>query len=388
MNCRCLRNFCLPVLLFAAYGTAVLAAPQQKVAGSGSDEYLPFGIYEETAPRAAVIEPIATELPLKLRKGDRIALIGNTLLERSQEFGQFGAMLHQKFPDLELVVRHLAWSADAVDLQPRPANFADTEQHLTHEKIDVIFAAVGFNESFAGEQGLEAFRKKLQDYVASLRTKAFNGKTAPQIVLIAPIANENIAHVSAADMNNARIKLYAAVMRDVAKEQFPEIANPIQMRWDSRGRLWVSCSTTYPHVYPGNSPNDKLVILEDVSANDPNSIVRMEAAIAANEMAKDPRNANSDFIPPTKEDLILHATAMVGATRSSLIDVLRFEAPMEPGLYPYVCTFPGHWIVMNGVMPVGLVNGLTKIEILDLHVYLEHGDFQLPEHLRKQHLPQ
>ncbi len=437
MNCPCLKNFCLPVLLFAAYAPTVLAAPQQKVAGLSSDEYLPFGIYEETAPRAAVIEPIATELPLKLGKGNRIALIGNTLLERSQEFGQFEAMLHQQFPDLELVVRHLAWSADAVDLQPRPANFADTEQHLTHEKIDVIFAAVGFNESFAGEQGLEAFRKKLQDYVASLRTKAFNGKTAPRIVLIAPIANENIANVPAADMNNARIKLYAAVMRDVAKEQrvgfadtfddtdaamispgsdltvngihlnrdgdrlfssflfrkvfgkepssptdaltaaiveknqqffrrfrplntfyytggrnkdygyldflpamrnfdimvanrdrriwdlvqgkpvppqiddsnvpplppadqsrganewmsatdelkafqvdprfevnlfageeqFPEIANPIQMRWDSRGRLWVSCSTTYPHVYPGNSPNDKLVILEDADGD-------------------------------------------------------------------------------------------------------------------------
>ena len=47
------------------------------------------------------------------------------------------------------------------------------------------------------------------------------------------------------------------------EEQFPEIANPIQMRLDTRGRLWVSCSNTYPHVYPGNEPHDKLVILED-----------------------------------------------------------------------------------------------------------------------------
>ncbi len=39
-------------------------------------------------------------------------------------------------------------------------------------------------------------------------------------------------------------------------------------------------------------------------------------------------------------------------------------------------------------MPVGLVDMLTKIEIRDLHVSLEHGDFPLPEHLRKQHLPQ
>ncbi len=39
------------------------------------------------------------------------------------------------------------------------------------------------------------------------------------------------------------------------------------MRWDNRGRLWVSCSLTYPHVYPGNEPNDKLVILEDVDGD-------------------------------------------------------------------------------------------------------------------------
>ena len=32
---------------------------------------------------------------------------------------------------------------------------------------------------------------------------------------------------------------------------------------------------------------------------------------------------------------------------------MRFEAPAEPGVYPYVCTFPGHWIIMNGNMIVG-----------------------------------
>ncbi|MEC9093664.1 MAG: PVC-type heme-binding CxxCH protein, partial [Planctomycetota bacterium] len=51
------------------------------------------------------------------------------------------------------------------------------------------------------------------------------------------------------------------------EEEFPDIAAPIQMRWDSQGRLWVSCSTTYPHVYPGNEPNDKLVILEDLDGD-------------------------------------------------------------------------------------------------------------------------
>jgi putative heme-binding domain-containing protein len=31
---------------------------------------------------------------------------------------------------------------------------------------------------------------------------------------------------------------------------------------------------------------------------------------------------------------------------------LQFTAPKTPGAYPYVCTFPGHYLVMNGVMNV------------------------------------
>jgi putative heme-binding domain-containing protein len=30
-----------------------------------------------------------------------------------------------------------------------------------------------------------------------------------------------------------------------------------------------------------------------------------------------------------------------------------FHAPKEPGRYPYLCTFPGHWMVMNGELIVG-----------------------------------
>ena len=52
-----------------------------------------------------------------------------------------------------------------------------------------------------------------------------------------------------------------------SEEEFPDLACPIQMRWDARGRLWVSCSTTYPHLYPGREPSDKIIILEDTDGN-------------------------------------------------------------------------------------------------------------------------
>ncbi len=43
----------------------------------------------------------------------------------------------------------------------------------------------------------------------------------------------------------------------------PMLANPVHMNWDSKGRLWVACSWSYPQLKPGDVANDKIIILED-----------------------------------------------------------------------------------------------------------------------------
>jgi len=54
------------------------------------------------------------------------------------------------------------------------------------------------------------------------------------------------------------IKLFAD------ESKFPEIAKPVQMNFDNKGRLWVSCMPSYPQWKPGDPrASDKLVILED-----------------------------------------------------------------------------------------------------------------------------
>ncbi len=45
--------------------------------------------------------------------------------------------------------------------------------------------------------------------------------------------------------------------------QFPELANPVQMQVDTKGRLWVASWNTYPKWEPGKEMNDKLMIFED-----------------------------------------------------------------------------------------------------------------------------
>lgn len=402
-----------------------------KPAPQEDPKLIEYGIYEKTAPIAKATAPVSTSLPLNPENGARIALIGNTLFDRDQHFGQFETLVHQVFGDRELIVRNLSWSADSITIQPRPDNFASLEQHLTREKPDYIFAAYGFNESFAGEEGLSEFKLNLANFISKLQGSAFNGTKGAKLVLLSPIANENLEHIPAGDMNNENLRLYTQAMKEVAaqkgvafvdmfqptlaameqsdeemtingihlnekgygffgttlfnslfgfeapeideslrqvvidknkqyfrryrplntfyytgarsksygyldflpamrnfdlmvenrekaiwrpgtkvddsalpplpktkesrganqwlsaaeelaefeidprfevnlfagEEEFPDIAAPIQMRWDGKGRLWVACSTTYPHVYPGNEPDDKLVILEDTDGD-------------------------------------------------------------------------------------------------------------------------
>src|SRR4051812_23601838 len=74
---------------------------------------------------------------LELKKGDRIILIGNTLAERMQYFGNFETLLQSREPALELVVHNLGWSADELTLRPRSAAFKDHGHELKDEKPDV-----------------------------------------------------------------------------------------------------------------------------------------------------------------------------------------------------------------------------------------------------------
>src|SRR5262249_48857492 len=51
------------------------------------------------------------------------------------------------------------------------------------------------------------------------------------------------------------------------EKMFPELAKPVQMAWDTKGRLWVAAWPTYPHWRPGEEMNDKLLILKDTDGD-------------------------------------------------------------------------------------------------------------------------
>jgi len=49
------------------------------------------------------------------------------------------------------------------------------------------------------------------------------------------------------------------------EKRFPELINPVQMAWDTKGRLWVAVWPGYPELTPTATVKDKLLILEDTN---------------------------------------------------------------------------------------------------------------------------
>ncbi len=175
---------------------------------------------------------------LALRAGDRIILIGNTFAERMQYFGHFETLLHARFPELDLVVHNLGFSADELVLRPRQAHFNEHGHTLKDEKPDVLLAAFGFNESFAGTAGLEKFKSNLEKFIKDSTTTKYNGKEPPRLVLFSPIAQEDLkdAHITDGKKNNADIELYTRAMAEAAAKAgvvFVDLFGPSKQLFES-----------------------------------------------------------------------------------------------------------------------------------------------------------
>jgi hypothetical protein len=152
-------------------------------------------------------------------KNAHIIIMGNTFADRMQYFGQFEAALYHNFPDHNLVIRNLGWSGDEPNLQPRPLNFGTVHKHLAHQKADIIFLCFGMNESFKGRDSVEAYKSSLSKYCKDLLAEKFNGNSAPQLILVSPIAHEDVGgdYPNPAE-HNKNLELYTTAMKNVAAQ--------------------------------------------------------------------------------------------------------------------------------------------------------------------------
>ena len=180
---------------------------------------------------------------ITLNKGDHIALIGNGLPERILHYGHFETELLLRNPDKDLTIRTLArpgytpgfrphssrnsqWAfPGAAQFNPQFNHHSGEGHHPTSDEWlydiapDVIVAFFGFNESFAGKEGAENYRAELSAFVDHTLAKQYNGKNAAKLVLVSPIAFQDLSatlDLPDGKQTNKNLALYRDIMQQVA----------------------------------------------------------------------------------------------------------------------------------------------------------------------------
>lgn len=89
-----------------------------------------------------------------------------------------------------------------------------------------------------------------------------------------------------------------------------------------------------------------------------------EIGLAAEKMRPEPDAQGKLYIPDSPK--VLHSTRLLQPGEKAR---LSFTAPAQPGEYPYVCTYPGHWRRMTGTLAV----------VKDVDAFLAERAAQAPE---------
>jgi len=90
-----------------------------------------------------------------------------------------------------------------------------------------------------------------------------------------------------------------------------------------------------------------------------------EVGLLAEATSRDPDAKDRHFVPKSDKFLLTSKLLALGENQS-----LTFEVPKTPGIYPYVCTYPGHWRRMFGALYV----------VADLDEYLGNPAAYLAAH--------
>ena len=182
--------------------------------------------------------------PISIYKNIKISLIGGNLGSRMIHFDHFETEMHLRYPDSLLTIRNLCDPGDTPGFRPhssRPkpwafpgaeifntafsnntgseGHFESNDQWLTRLQTDVVIAFFGFSESFGGPAALQTYKAELDAFIKHTLSQQYNGHAAPTLVLVSPIAYEDISDsidVPNGINENKNLQLYTQAIKDAA----------------------------------------------------------------------------------------------------------------------------------------------------------------------------
>lgn len=183
---------------------------------------------------------------LKVNKGARIVLLGNNLGSRMLNYDYFEPEMQVRYPDQSLYIRNMCDPGDTPGFRPRSSRFSpwafpgaerfqteyanpsdsqgqfeSPDEWLTRLRADVIVAFFGYNESFQGPEGLANYKAELDAFIKHTLNQQYNGTAAPQLVLVSPIAFEDLSgthDLPNGKRENENLLLYTNAMKAVAAQ--------------------------------------------------------------------------------------------------------------------------------------------------------------------------
>jgi len=135
------------------------------------------------------------------------------------------------------------------------------------------------NYPFETEKTREFTVNRDQKIWATLQGKSFDLKAADRKTsklpavptnYLPPTKNSKNGNINYTPGPQAQTKIKVAPGYKIElfadEKTFPDLANPVQVAFDNKGRLWVATMASYPHYRIGDPlPEDKLIILEDTN---------------------------------------------------------------------------------------------------------------------------
>ncbi|WP_442512090.1 PVC-type heme-binding CxxCH protein [Novipirellula sp. SH528] len=175
---------------------------------------------------------------------DVVAVYGNGLADRMQHDPWVETVLQSQLKGMNVSFRNMSFSGDMVNKKPRSKGFTNDDEYLQHIAPDVVFSFYGYNESFAGPGGADAYQAELvklvERYTALRREK---GKDL-RFVLFSPIAYQNTGDRNLPEGTelNANLAVYTEVTRKAAAEAgvtFVDLFTPTRQLFESSSERYT-----------------------------------------------------------------------------------------------------------------------------------------------------
>ncbi|MDB4384958.1 SGNH/GDSL hydrolase family protein [Opitutaceae bacterium] len=240
----------------------------------------------------ALLLPAATLADAPIRGGDRIAIVGNTFADQLRTHGYLETFLLNQTRENPVSIRNLGWGGDTLTIRNRPTNFPTEESTLKAHQTDVIIACFGMGESFAGEAGIEAFQSDLEAFIGSHAEKSYNGNSPVRLVLVSPIAYEDLGELTpAVKQRNRDLADYTEAMGAVAATNGIPFINLFEpSRTVAEARVGPRTTTNGIHLNPygywaiSRSLGEQL-LSDRTDARVPSWEIRIDAAARKSEAA-------------------------------------------------------------------------------------------------------